>query len=163
VTGGPGERGGGGAAGWLHLYSDGAARGNPGHAGLGGQARDSSGNVLVEVREYLGETTNNVAEYHALIRVLEASEGLGYERLKVHTDSELLANQATGAFKVKSQALRPLVARVRGLLEMYRTVQVEHISREKNTECDRLANLAIDEGLAGLRSPILDGGEQALF
>lgn len=148
---------------WLHVYSDGAARGNPGPAGIGGQAMNRRGDILVEVREFLGETTNNVAEYHALIRVLEACAGLGYQRLMVHTDSELMANQVTGAFKVKSQSLRPLVALVKALLEGYRLVQVEHIPREKNIECDRLANLAIDEGLAGTRAPILDEDEGALF
>ena len=153
----------GGFGEWLHICSDGAARGNPGPAGIGGQARDRRGDILVEVREYLGETTNNVAEYHALIRVLEECAGLGYQRLKVHTDSELMANQVTGVFKVKSQSLRPLVARVKALLEGYRVVQVEHIPREKNIACDRLANIAIDEGLAGTRAPILDEDEGALF
>jgi ribonuclease HI len=152
-----------GSGGWLHLYSDGAARGNPGPAGIGGQAKNSNGRVLLEVREYLGETTNNVAEYHALIRVLEESESLGYDRVKIHADSELVVNQVAGGFKVKSKALRPLVARVKGLLEGYGAVQVEHIPRAKNIECDRLANRAIDEGIAGLRKPILEGEEGALF
>jgi ribonuclease HI len=153
----------GGSTGWLHVYSDGAARGNPGPAGIGGRALGRRGEVLVEVREYLGEATNNVAEYQALIRILEACAPLGFERLKVHTDSELMARQVTGAFKVKSQSLRPLVARVKALLEGYGAVQVEHIPREKNIACDRLANLAIDEGLAGSRSPILDEDKGALF
>lgn len=149
--------------GCLHLYSDGAARGNPGPAGAGGQARDQGGKVLLEVREYLGVTTNNVAEYYALIKVLEASADLGYDCLKVHTDSELLVNQVNGGFKVKSSALKPLVARVKGLLEPYREVQVEHIPRAKNTECDRLANRAVDEGLAGLRDAVLTVRDDALF
>lgn len=148
---------------WLIVFSDGAARGNPGPAGIGGQARDDKGKVLLEVREFLGETTNNVAEYHALIRVLEAAAGLGYGCVRIYTDSDLLANQVTGGFKVKSESLRPLVARVRSLLEAYRAVQVEHVPREKNTACDRLANRAIDEGLAGLREPILGEGERSLF
>ncbi len=163
VTGGAKNQAPGGSAEWLHVYCDGAARGNPGPAGIGGQARDRRGRILVEVRDYLGEATNNVAEYHALIRVLEACAGLAYQRLMVHTDSELMANQVTGAFKVKSQSLRPLVARVKVLLEGYQVVQVEHIPREKNIACDRLANLAIDEGLAGSRAPILDDDEGALF
>jgi len=149
--------------GWLHVYSDGAARGNPGPAGIGGQARDWRGRLLLEVREFLGETTNNVAEYQALIRVLEASAGMGYECVVIHTDSELVASQVTGVFKVKSAALRPLVARVKGLLEAYREVQVEHVPRAKNIECDHLANRATDEGLAGLRKPILKGDDGALF
>jgi ribonuclease HI len=156
------ERRGAGAR--LYVYSDGAARGNPGPAGIGGIARDEEGTVMLEVSEYLGNATNNVAEYYALIRILEECAGSGNECITVCTDSELMANQVTGGFKVKSKALRPLHARVKALLEGYRVVQVEHIPREKNIECDRLANRAIDEGLAGLRRPILkSGGEDQLF
>ena len=156
------ERCGGGT--WLHVYSDGAARGNPGPAGIGGVAKNERGTVVVEVSEYLGDATNNVAEYHALIRILEECAGRGYECVKVYTDSELMANQVTGGFKVKSKALRPLHAGVKALLEGYREVQVEHIPREKNIECDGLANIAIDEGLAGRRGPILKTGvENQLF
>jgi ribonuclease HI len=157
----PEERGAGGR---ISVYSDGAARGNPGPAGIGGIARDDRGTIIVEVIEYLGEATNNVAEYHALIRILEECAGRGYERIRVYTDSELVANQVAGGFKVKSKDLRPLNARVKALLEGYRQVQVEHIPREKNIECDRLANVAIDEGLAGIRKPVLKTyGEDQLF
>ncbi len=149
--------------GCLQVYSDGAARGNPGPAGIGGQARGPDGELLLELHEYLGEATNNVAEYRALIRTLEAAAGLGYRCLEVHTDSELLANQVTGGFKVKSEALKPLAARVKGLFEAYRQVQVEHIPRAKNYECDRLANRAIDEGLAGMLEPVRDPEDDALF
>lgn len=153
-----------GAGAWLHIYCDGAARGNPGPAGIGGIAKNEQGAVIVEVSEFLGETTNNVAEYNALIRILEECSGRGYECVRIYTDSELMANQITGGFKVKSGALRPLHAGVKALLDGYREVQVEHIPREKNIECDRLANVAIDEGLAGLRRPILEtGGENQLF
>lgn len=147
----------------LEVYSDGASRGNPGPAGIGGVARDSSGRMVTSVLAYLGETTNNVAEYHALIAILEDVKGLGYDRVRVNTDSELVANQVSGGFKVKSQALRPLVARVRALLEPYSRVEVRHIPREKNYECDALANRAIDEGLAGSREQVLAPGDDALF
>lgn len=163
MTGSPETGGGGGGKGCLHVYSDGAARGNPGPAGIGGRATDAGGNVLLEVREYLGSATNNVAEYHALIAVLEAAASLGYDCVRVHTDSLLLANQVTGGFKVRSPALKPLVGRVRGLLEGYREVQVEHVPRAKNYQCDRLANRAVDEGLAGLRKPVLSEDDDALF
>jgi ribonuclease HI len=160
-TNASGERGVGGR---ISVYSDGAARGNPGPAGIGGIARDDRGALVVEVSEYLGEVTNNVAEYHALIRVLEECEGRGYESVNVFTDSELVANQVAGGFKVKSRDLKPLNARVRALLEGYRLVQVEHIPREKNIECDRLANRAIDDGLAGRLKPVIKAyGEEQLF
>ena len=147
----------------LHVFSDGAARGNPGPAGVGGQAVDGRGRVLLEVSEYLGETTNNVAEYYALIRILERTAGLGYERLSIHTDSELLANQVTGGFRVKSKALKPLLGRIKELLAGVRQVEVEYIPREKNIACDALANRAIDEGLSGQKKPILEPGEGTLF
>jgi ribonuclease HI len=148
---------------WLHVYSDGAARGNPGPAGIGGRVIEEPGRVLIVVSEYLGEATNNVAEYQALIRVLEKAAGLEYERVRVHTDSELLANQVTGGFRVKSEALKPLLARIKVLLAGFRQVEVEYIPREKNIACDALANRAIDDGLAGLKKPILESGEGTLF
>ncbi len=88
---------------------------------------------------------------------------LGYARVRINTDSELVANQVSGGFKVKSAALRPLVARVRALLEPYSRVEVRHIPREKNYECDALANRAIDEWLAGSRDPVLPAADDPLF
>jgi ribonuclease HI len=152
-----------GAGGLLEIYSDGASRGNPGPAGVGGMARDSHGRPVARIFEYLGETTNNVAEYHALICILEEVKDLGYARVRISTDSELVANQVSGGFKVKSAALRPLVARVRALLEPYSRVEVRHIPREKNYECDALANRAIDEWLAGSRDPVLPAADDPLF
>ncbi len=152
-----------GAGDWLEVCSDGAARGNPGPAGAGGLAKDPSGAVLVEVCEYLGEATNNAAEYKALILVLQRSAPLGFRRLRIRTDSTLVANQLTGGFRVKSAGLKPLAARARALLEPYAEVQVEAVPREKNIECDRLANKAIDEGLAGARKPVLVEEEDSLF
>ncbi len=148
---------------WLYVYSDGGSRGNPGPAGIGGQAKDESGNLLLEVCEFLGEATSNVAEYHALIAVLEACGGLGYDRVRVRTDSELLANQITGVYKVKSKALRPLHYRVKALLDGFRAVEVEHVPREKNNPCDVLANRAIDEGLSGVLKAVLQPGDKGLF
>lgn len=150
-------------SGWLRTYSDGAARGNPGPAGIGGIAEDQYGRRLVEVCEYLGESTNNVAEYQALIVVLERSEGLGFDGVMILTDSELLANQVTGGFKVKSEALRPLADRVKALLAQYRRVEVKHIPREHNRQSDFLANRAIEEGMAGRKKPILEIDDEQLF
>lgn len=138
---------------WLNVYSDGASRGNPGPAGIGGMAKAENGEVLIEVYEYIGTATNNVAEYQALIRILEECAGLGFERIKIRTDSELVANQVKGLYKVKSKNVIPMVARVRFLLEPYREVQIMSIPRSKNTECDELANIAIDEGLRGEKAP----------
>lgn len=122
-----------------------------------------SGEVVAEVSRYLGEATNNVAEYMALILVLEEVRPHAYRHLTVYTDSQLMANQVTGGYKVKSPGLKPLVARVRALFDEYRTVEVQYIPREKNTACDALANRAIDAGLSGLQEPIVVAGQEPLF
>lgn len=147
----------------LYVSSDGGSRGNPGPAGIGGVAFDHTGTVLAEVCEYLGETTNNVAEYYALVRILEESAGLGFKRIEVRVDSELVVKQVRGEYRVKSEALKPYVARVRKLLRPYSSVQVMHIRREKNKECDRLVNQAIDEGVAGYKDPVLEEEQGSLF
>lgn len=148
---------------WVTVYSDGAARGNPGPAGAGARATDPSGQVVAEVSEYLGKATNNVAEYQALILGLQAVKDLGFGRIRVFTDSDLMANQVTGAYKVKNEGLKPLVAKARALLGAYREVEVQYIPREKNTACDKLANEAIDAGLEGLKEPIASAGDETLF
>lgn len=148
---------------WLTVCSDGAARGNPGPAGAGAQAIGPSGEVVAEVSEFLGHATNNVAEYHALILVLVAARPLGYRRLKVLTDSQLMANQITGGYRVKNQGLKPLAARVMALFDEYREVEVQYIPRAKNTACDALANKAIDAGLQGLKEPLLTTEDEQLF
>ena len=149
------------AQGLLTVCSDGASRGNPGPAGIGGRAVGPGGEVVAEVCEYLGVTTNNVAEYMALILILESVAPLGYEKVRVLTDSVLVAEQVKGGFKVKSPALKPLVGKAKGLLERYREVEVTHVPREKNTECDLLANRAVDEGLAGTKKPLLEEVEDS--
>lgn len=152
-----------GAGEWLRVYSDGAARDNPGPAGAGAQARDEEGRVLVEISEFLGRATNNQAEYHALILVLEAARRLGYSKIKVFTDSQLVANQVTGGYRVKNAGLKPLAARAKALLDEYREVEVQYIPREKNIECDALANKAVDEGLLGLKEPAVIPPDEPLF
>ncbi len=147
----------------VDLWSDGASRGNPGPAGIGVLAKDSSGREVLRLSEYLGETTNNVAEYYALISALEELSEMGYRRVRVNSDSELLVRQLSGIFKVKSRKLMPLVGKVKQILAAYDDVELNHINRSENVECDRLANEAIDEGLAGVKKPILTEGEASLF
>lgn len=152
-----------GKAGWLYVYSDGASRGNPGPAGAGGLAKDARGRVLARVSDFLDVRTNNVAEYLALIRILEQSAGLGYRKVRIRLDSELVVNQLAGGFRVKSGNLKPLVARARTLLAAYDEVEVGHVPREKNYECDALANRAIDEWPAGNAEPVPDDETGSLF
>ena len=127
---------------------DGASRGNPGPAGAGAQITDPDGVVLAEVAEGLGTATNNVAEYTAVIRGLERALELGAASVLLRSDSQLLINQLTGRYRVKSPHLQPLHRRVRQLAAGFDFIEFEHVRRERNTEADRLANQGVDEWLA---------------
>jgi ribonuclease HI len=127
---------------------DGASRGNPGPAGAGAQITDPDGVVLAEVAEGLGEATNNVAEYTAVIRGLERALELGAPSVLLRSDSQLLINQLTGRYRVKSPHLQPLHRRVRELAAGFGSIEFEHVRRERNTEADRLANQGVDDWLA---------------
>ena len=130
------------------INCDGAARGNPGPAGAGAIVVDESGVVLAEVAEGLGETTNNVAEYTAVIRGLEEAKRLGAHEVLLRSDSQLLINQLTGRYRVKAPHLQPLHKRVRDLMRAFARVDLEHVPRERNAAADSLANLGVDRWLA---------------
>ena len=132
----------------MTVACDGASRGNPGPAGAGAQITGPDGSVLAEVAEGLGETTNNVAEYTAVIRGLERALELGATDVLLRSDSQLLINQLTGRYRVKTAHLQPLHRRVRELGARFDTIEYEHVRRERNTEADRLANLGVDRYLA---------------
>jgi ribonuclease HI len=131
------------------VHTDGAARGNPGPAGIGAQITSTDGEVLAEIAEGLGETTNNVAEYTAAIRGLERAAELGATEVTLRTDSQLLVNQLTGVYRVKTPHLQPLHRRLRSLAAAFDRVTYEHVPRARNTEGDRLANEGVDAWLAG--------------
>lgn len=124
---------------------DGAARGNPGPAGIGVFLTDPDGNVVKEIAEPLGIATNNVAEYSALIRALEEAVSLGCTRISVITDSELMARQLNGQYRVKTPHIVPLYERAIRLLLCFDSASVTHVRREKNKEADRLSNLGADK------------------
>jgi ribonuclease HI len=126
------------------LYSDGACRGNPGEGGAGAVITDAQGNVIWEGKEYLGHCTNNIAEYKALILGLKSALAEGYKKLDVYMDSELLARQINGSYRVKNENLKVLMQDVRSLLSSFDSVEVKHVLRCHNARADRLANLAID-------------------
>ena len=133
------------------VWTDGASRGNPGPAGIGVQITDPDGEVLAEIAEGLGVATNNVAEYTAAIRGLERAAELGASDVLLRSDSRLLVEQLAGRFKVKNPRLQQLHARARMLAAGLPRVRYEHVARERNTEADRLANLGVDDWLAGGR------------
>ena len=126
------------------LYSDGACRGNPGEGGAGAVITDAEENVIWEGKEYLGHCTNNIAEYKALILGLKGALAHGYKKLDVYLDSELLARQINGSYRVKNENLKVLMQEVRSLLSSFDAVQVKHVLRDKNVQADKLANRAID-------------------
>ena len=135
----------------LFIYTDGASRGNPGHASYGVCIQDADGNVLLEVNDYLGTATNNVAEYSALIRGLEEAKRLGAKEVNVFTDSELVARQFDGTYRIKDAGLKTLLARAWELRKDFKSVAVKHIPRSShpgNKRADKLANQAIDRALS---------------
>ena len=126
-------------------HVDGAARGNPGPAGIGVVIADGNGSVVKELGEPLGRTTNNVAEYTAMIRALEEARALGCERIHVYTDSELMAHQINGKYSVKAGHLIPLYQRARMLLAQFDKATVSHVRRELNRRADALSNIGADQ------------------
>ena len=126
------------------LCTDGASRGNPGPAGAGAIITDEKGATLAEKAVYLGEVTNNQAEYQALLIGLQEAIKLAPARLIVRMDSELIVRQLNGEYRVRNRDLLPLHNRARELMQQLADVKVEHVPREENVYADRLANQAID-------------------
>ncbi|MCC7356664.1 MAG: ribonuclease HI family protein [Candidatus Doudnabacteria bacterium] len=126
------------------LNTDGGARGNPGPAGTGVVIKDESGAILYAVGEYIGEATNNVAEYKALIRALEQAHKLGATEVRVNMDSELIVKQMLGQYKIKEPTLQQLAGEVIKLRNNFEKVSFTHVRRELNKEADLLVNEAID-------------------
>ncbi len=132
----------------LNAFTDGASRGNPGEAAIGIVIKNENNTTIETYKQYLGTATNNVAEYTALLRCIEIitnSETLNCSELVVYTDSELMARQMNGEYKVKDAGLKILFQKVKSALT---TVQfkfsIHHIPRSLNKEADALANEAID-------------------
>jgi ribonuclease HI len=138
--------------GLLIVSCDGAARGNPGPAGFGVHITDDRGTVVGELSGWLGETTNNVAEYTAAREGLRRAAELGARRVHLRSDSQLLIEQLSGRYKVKAAHLRPLYQDVVTAMAGFDAVTLEHVPRERNREADRLANAGVDEGLGRSRS-----------
>lgn len=132
----------------MTVACDGAARGNPGPAGIGVQITDPDGEVLAEIARGIGETTNNVAEYTAAIEGLHRARELGATHVLLRSDSRLLVEQLEGRFKVKHPNLKPLHATAREIASGFARVRYEHVPRERNKQADRLANAGVDEWLA---------------
>ena len=123
---------------------DGGARGNPGPAAAAAVAAAPDGEVLLERGEYLGETTNNVAEYRALLLGLQLAQELGVREVEVVNDSELVAKQVSGEYKVKNAGLKPLYLEAMRALREFDSWQVRSVRREHNDRADALVNQTLD-------------------
>ncbi|MBI4121844.1 MAG: ribonuclease HI family protein [Parcubacteria group bacterium] len=131
------------------IYTDGGARGNPGPAGAGAVIYDEAGHQeLATVSEYLGEATNNVAEYTAVLMGLQKAKELGATTVHFRMDSQLVQRQMTGAYRVKQPHLQTLFLKIHNLAQQFQKVSYEHVRREKNKRADELANEAMDRGTA---------------
>jgi len=129
------------------LFTDGAARGNPGPAGAGAVIISPDGHIVAKVGKFLGEETNNVAEYMGLIIGLKRAKAMGIRELDVLADSELMVKQLNGDYAVKADHLKPLFDEARALLKAFSTIEIRHIPREQNAQADAMSNRAIDERL----------------
>ncbi|MBI5588408.1 MAG: ribonuclease HI family protein [Deltaproteobacteria bacterium] len=123
---------------------DGASRGNPGEAGAGAVIKDPGGHIVKKLKKYLGRTTNNVAEYNAILIALESARDLGLNSIRILADSELMVKQLNGVYKVKSEDLRPLYDRAVDLIKGFKECKISHVYREDNSMADSMANEAID-------------------
>jgi ribonuclease HI len=131
----------------LVIHTDGGSRGNPGPAAIGVVVeveRDGEAEVIQEIAERIGVASNNVAEYRAIIRGLEAAAQLGAGAVSFLLDSQLVVEQLNGNYKVKHPDMKPLHARVRELVAAFPLVTFQHVRREQNQEADRLVNAALD-------------------
>lgn len=126
------------------IYSDGASSGNPGQAGIGGVVTFE--NQTYEFSRAIGVTTNNVAEYTAVIEALKKAKELGADEVEVNMDSELVVRQINGLYKVKHENMAPLFEKAIHLLKSFRKYSVKHIRREENKVADKLSKEAIKKG-----------------
>ncbi len=129
----------------LSVYSDGAARGNPGLSGAGAVLVEPSGQVVDKLGKFLGKQTNNYAEYMGLLLGLRRARELGAREVEVFADSELMIRQLGGRYQVKSPSLRPLYDEALKLLEGFSRTRLVHVPREMTKAADEMSNRAIDE------------------
>jgi ribonuclease HI len=128
----------------LVLHVDGGARGNPGPAAIGVVISRPDGSVVDELAERIGLATNNVAEYRAVLRALERAEELGGTEIELIGDSELVARQLSGIYKVKHPAMKPLYEQARAALARFEQWRIQTVPRAENARADALVNAALD-------------------
>ena len=125
------------------IYADGASLGNPGPAAIGAIIKDEQGNLITSISQRIGTTTNNQAEYRAIIAALEKAVSLGAREVELRSDSELVVKQINGRYRVKKTTLRPLYQKVVQLIGSFTAFTITRVPRQQNAEADRLANKAL--------------------
>lgn len=133
------------------FYSDGASMGNPGRSGIGVYLK--SGGQSLEVSEYIGIQTNNVAEYAALVRGLEEAGNIKAEDVSAYLDSELLVKQIKGQYRVKNKGLLPYYEKAARLIRSFKKFSITHIPRDRNKKADRLSKAAAKGAPGGPPTP----------
>ena len=128
----------------LVIFTDGASRGNPGPAAIGALIKDTGGKFITSISQSIGRTTNNQAEYRAIIAALEQAIKLGADHVEIRSDSELVTRQITGRYRVKTASLMPLYLKAKQLQSQLKGFTITHIPRQQNREADLLANMALD-------------------
>jgi len=144
----------------FEFYVDGACSGNPGEGSIGIVVKQD-GKTIKEIAKTIGETTNNIAEYYALIFALQEALILKAEQVKFYTDSELMYKQVTGEYKIKSANLKFLYEQVKHLLTGFKKIDIEKIPREKNKEADRLASDILKKQTKMVASLFPTSGEES--
>ncbi len=127
----------------LVIFTDGASKGNPGPAAIGAIIKDEQGRLITTISQGIGRTTNNQAEYRAIIAALEKAIRLGASQVDMRSDSELVVRQIKGQYRVKNMMLKPLYQQVKQLQSRLESFTITHIPRQQNEEADRLANIAL--------------------
>lgn len=127
------------------IHADGASLGNPGPAAIGATIKSEQGRLITTISQGIGRTTNNQAEYRAIIAALEKAIELGARQADISLDSQLLVRQINGEYRVKNAALKPLYQKVKRLLSLLENFTITHIPRQQNVEADNLAGIALKQ------------------
>ena len=134
----------------LLIHADGASLGNPGPAAIGATIKSEQGRLITTISQRIGRTTNNQAEYRAIIAALEKAIELGANQVDIRSDSQLVVRQISGEYRVKNAALKPLYQQVKQLQSLLEGFTIAHIPRQQNTEADNLAYIALKRPRATL-------------
>lgn len=127
------------------IFTDGASQHNPGPAAIGATIKDEQGRLITSISQPIGRTTNNQAEYRAIIAALESAIRLGANQVDMHSDSELVVRQINGQYRVRKASLKPLYQKVKQLQSQFQSFTITHVLRQQNKEANRLANMALKQ------------------